>query len=673
MTTIPQSTKGVQKEAEIPRFSLNFNQFVSDHITRSWWLTAWLLLLTYITIRYTLSQLAQYPITTIIVLILWAASVLYTIYGEITRKHNSITFWLKNNMYNSITNVEITLLLGLLILASIFGLYRYSVTLANFSNIPATEHRGAFVSQTGRNICFNLGHIDPGVSSIALLGVREKCFHEATFAENLSRDDITALTLGQEPATFCFDERPSIPDHGITCFSSVNNDPAFYEVSYRYAGANWGAVQANLTNLMVFRFNREELWRVWASLFLILGLAVPSLFIYRDSYTNSRVRQTLTYIWLSTPLLLLILLKGAPESSNASSLTGNIGFIVLGAVFWYANRYVLRTYPQEKGESELLRLGRIVIGIVSFVAISIGALSAIQLILTIFGLIPDGAGGQLFSSIDPDIDWGGFLLTLIITVFAIVVSFPLGIALALGRRSEIRGIPAWVTYPLALGFMVYALVTITPDQLDKARNSFETAVAYWPIAVPIIAVIFQRVWKGNVVAAFSTLYIEFIRGIPLITVLFLAIILFPIFLPEGVEILNVWRVLWGFTLFTAAYMAENVRGGLQAIPNGQYEAADSLGLSTVAKYRLIILPQALRIVIPAITNMYIGLFKDTTLVAIVGLFDILNVANAISAQPQWLGVRREAYLFIGILYYIICALISGFSGRLEKRVGLGER
>ncbi len=274
---------------------------------------------------------------------------------------------------------------------------------------------------------------------------------------------------------------------------------------------------------------------------------------------------------------------------------------------------------------------------------------------------------------DPSVNWGGFLLTIIITVFALVVSFPLGLVLALGRRSQIHGIPAWLTYGVALIIMAWGLITLTPDGLAAARNTLERILAYWPIAVPIVAFFFQRSYNGNVVAAFSTLYIEFIRGIPLIAVLFLTITLFPLLLPPGIEILNTWRVLWGFALFSAAYLAENVRGGLQAIPKGQYEAADSLGLNTFDKYRLIILPQAIRIVIPALVGQFIGLFKDTTLVAIVGLLDILGVANAISAQPQWLGVRREAYLFLAALYFVGSAIMVAYSRQLERRMGLGER
>nr|MBP6787529.1 ABC transporter permease subunit [Promineifilum sp.] len=149
--------------------------------------------------------------------------------------------------------------------------------------------------------------------------------------------------------------------------------------------------------------------------------------------------------------------------------------------------------------------------------------------------------------------------------------------------------------------------------------------------------------------------------------------IFPIFLPPGVEFRGTWRVLAAVALFSAAYLAENVRGGLQSIPRGQYEAADALGLGTFDKYRLIILPQALRAVIPAIVGQFIALFKDTTLVAIVALIELLGVANLISAQPDWLGVRREPYVFIALIYFSVNLLMATYSRRLERRLGVGER
>ncbi|MCZ7672286.1 MAG: amino acid ABC transporter permease [Chloroflexi bacterium] len=191
--------------------------------------------------------------------------------------------------------------------------------------------------------------------------------------------------------------------------------------------------------------------------------------------------------------------------------------------------------------------------------------------------------------------------------------------------------------------------------------------------IPVAAFLFQKYFNGNVVAAFCTVYIEVIRGVPLIAVLFMSIILFPVLLPKGMEILSTWRVMVAVAMFASAYLAENVRGGLQAIPKGQYEAADSIGLNTFQKYRLIVLPQAIRVVIPAIVGQFIGLFKDTTLIAIVGLVEVLGVANLISAQTDWLGVRREPYIFLMLIYFAGSSVMAASSRRMETQLGVGER
>jgi general L-amino acid transport system permease protein len=269
--------------------------------------------------------------------------------------------------------------------------------------------------------------------------------------------------------------------------------------------------------------------------------------------------------------------------------------------------------------------------------------------------------------------WGGLLLTLIISVFAIVVSFPMGILLALGRRSQIRGVPAWLTFGAAGAVAAWGLATYTLPNLPLSRTFFEYVLILWPVWLLGAAFAFQRTYQGNVVAAFSTVYIEFVRGVPLITVLFMAQFLLPLFLPVGMTFENAFRAMWGFALFSAAYLAENVRGGLQSIPKGQYEAAEALGLSTFHQYWFIILPQALRVVIPPIVGQFIGLFKDTTLVAIVGLLDILNIANAVIAQPDWLGLRRETYVFVSVVFYVGCFLMAAISGWLERRLGVGQR
>ncbi len=202
--------------------------------------------------------------------------------------------------------------------------------------------------------------------------------------------------------------------------------------------------------------------------------------------------------------------------------------------------------------------------------------------------------------------WGGFLLTAVLTIVALLASFPLGVLLALGRRSSL----------------------------------------------PVV--------RGTCIV-----YIELVRGVPLITVLFMAQLLVPLVNPALVNVDNVFRAMVGMTLFSAAYLAENVRGGLQSIPGGQEEAAKALGLSGWQVTLLITLPQALRAVIPALVGQAIALFKDTSLVSLVGLVDLLGQSNSVIAQPEYIGLRSEAYVFIGIIYFIFSYLMAWVSRRIE--------
>jgi general L-amino acid transport system permease protein len=174
-----------------------------------------------------------------------------------------------------------------------------------------------------------------------------------------------------------------------------------------------------------------------------------------------------------------------------------------------------------------------------------------------------------------------------------------------------------------------------------------------------------------VVRSLSVIYIELVRGVPLITVLFMAQLMLPLFL-SGATIDRVVRAMAGIVLFSAAYLAENVRGGLQAIPRGQYEAARALGLNTWKMMLLIILPQALKAVIPILVGQFIALFKDTSLVVIVGLLELMGIARAVLAQPDFLGLQAEVYLFVALIYGVFCYLMSAFSQRLERRLSTGR-
>jgi general L-amino acid transport system permease protein len=205
--------------------------------------------------------------------------------------------------------------------------------------------------------------------------------------------------------------------------------------------------------------------------------------------------------------------------------------------------------------------------------------------------------------------WGGLMLTMILGVVGLVGSLPLGTLLALGRRSP----------------------------------------------MPVIRKL-------------SIAYIELWRGVPLITVLFMASVMLPLFLPSGVDFDKLLRALVGVTLFSSAYMAEAVRGGLEGVPKGQYEAAEALGLGYWRTMGLIILPQALKKMLPGIVNTCISLVKDTTLVLVIGMFDLLGMVQTTLTDPEWLGYSTEGYVFVAAVFWVFCFGMSRYSMRLERRL-----
>lgn len=227
------------------------------------------------------------------------------------------------------------------------------------------------------------------------------------------------------------------------------------------------------------------------------------------------------------------------------------------------------------------------------------------------------AGGVFGLRRVPSEQWGGLSLTLIISLIGIIFSLPLGILLALGRQSKLP-----------------------------------------------------------VIKAFCVGFIELWRAVPLITVLFMASVMFPLFMPQGVSIDNLLRAIVGIILFESAYMAEVVRGGLQALPRGQSEAAAALGLNKLKSTVLIILPQALKHVIPGIVNTFIALFKDTSLVSIIGIFELLNTVKAANADSANWGSPTQAitgYLFAGLIFWIFCFAMSRYSIYMEERLHTGHR
>jgi general L-amino acid transport system permease protein len=204
--------------------------------------------------------------------------------------------------------------------------------------------------------------------------------------------------------------------------------------------------------------------------------------------------------------------------------------------------------------------------------------------------------------------WGGLSLTFIVSFFSLIFCFPLGMMLALGRRSDLP-----------------------------------------------------------VVKYSSLSFIEFWRGVPLITVLFMSAVMFPMFLPDGTYVDKLIRVVVAITLFEAAYTAEVIRGGLQALPRGQYDAAKSLGMGYWRMHIFVILPQALKLVIPGMANTFLALIKDTPLIFVVGLLEVVGMLNLAKANPKWLGFSMEGYVFAGIIFWIICYSMSKYSQKLELK------
>jgi general L-amino acid transport system permease protein len=239
---------------------------------------------------------------------------------------------------------------------------------------------------------------------------------------------------------------------------------------------------------------------------------------------------------------------------------------------------------------------------------SVAAIAAVVVLPPVGIVLLHGGWGTGLPTVETR-QWGGLMLTLFLTIYAGLIAVPLGILLALGRRSRL---------PL--------------------------------------------------VRFASVVFIEFWRGVPIITVIFLASILLPLIMPTGFDVDRLARAVIGLAFVIAAYMAEAVRGGLQGLPDGQTEAAEALGLGYWRIQRMIVLPQALRIALPAMTNEFIALFKNTTLVLIVSIFDLLGIAQAALADPAWVGMNMEAYVFAGAIYWFGCFGLSQWSRAREKRL-----
>jgi general L-amino acid transport system permease protein len=343
--------------------------------------------------------------------------------------------------------------------------------------------------------------------------------------------------------------------------------------------ARWSVITDNLRIFLIGQYPADQAWRLW------LELAIVSVLSGLSAAVFGRAMRALAITLSAAQLMLAALMLVSPLGVVAA------GVVALNAaLIWIAFAIGLRAGVPRR-------------------ALMWAWLASLPVA---FALI-SGFGLTALPSVSSNL-WGGLLLTVVLAVVGIILSFPLGVLLALGRRSQLT-------------------------------------------AVRIL----------------STGYIEIIRGVPLVTILFMADIILPLFLPGEWRLDRVARAIGGITLFSAAYVAENVRGGLQAIPTGQVEAAQALGLSGIATNLFIVLPQALRSVIPANVGLFISLLKDTTLVTIIGLLELLGISRAVLAQPTSFGAQMEVYVFIAAVFFVLCYAMSQASYRLERAMGVGTR
>ncbi len=363
-------------------------------------------------------------------------------------------------------------------------------------------------------------------------------------------------------------------------------------VSWAFTTAQWRVIPNNLGLFMTGLYPREMYWRMWTLFGMVLTLAGVSFGVLTRDSAKLLTRPMLIALGILVALILIIpAVTGSEEGPGLLTALSASVLVALVAIT-VAAAFIGRTVTQKSpGLAQWLPLAWFLSYIVA---------------LWLLG------GGLGIESVRSN-DWGGLVLTLILAVTGIALCFPIGVVLALGRRSEL----------------------------------------------PIVR------WL-------SVAYIELVRGTPLIAILFMGQVMIPLFLPEGARPDRIIRAVIALTIFSSAYLAENVRAGLQAVPRGQTEASISLGLNKPLTVAFIVLPQALKTAIPAVVGQFISLFQDTTLLATLGLIELLGISNSVLANPSYLGRYMEVYLFIGVIYWFFCYAMSLGSRRIEKQLNTGH-
>ena len=338
-------------------------------------------------------------------------------------------------------------------------------------------------------------------------------------------------------------------------------------------------------------------------------------FIYwlRNNLFSTPLNILLTFILsyliyaIAVPMVDWLFINASFSGETRQSCTGNSGACWV-FIKMHVNQIIYGLYPKtEYWRPNILFVYMLFIGLALY---KYGPRKYIAFAVLVF--VPLAAillcGGIFGLNVVETREWGGFVLTLVVVIFGLFFGFPLAIILALMRRS-----------------------------------------------------------KMVILRSISVVFIEIIRGVPLISVLFMASIMLPMFLPPEMDMNKLLRALIGIVLFEAAYLAEAVRSGLLSVPKGQYEAAAALGINYTSSHVFVILPQALSVAIPSIVNSFISLLKDTTLVEVIGLFDVLGIIIIATKDPLWIGFEKEAYVFAAVLFWVLCSILSRVSQKLERK------
>ena len=575
-----------------------------------------------------------------------------------------IVGWIRANLFSSFLNSLLTLVVLAGLILVVPGIYNWSVGSAtSHGETNATcdiADKTAFVqtkwdrlnvedpnfkNRTYKTLIAGMGNTVRALGEIVEKGERLGNTYPEEFVTALGSVDLVAIGAAIDEAAAAKDLNAiDLQVQKLAPIADWANDNK---------GFCWTLIKKRANYFAFYRYDKDQQWRVWL-VWGLLALALIPLLVEKIPYRKEGLLYSLAF-----PFIAFVLLLGYQIPSglnfialNASSYLGNplvswglagsaiakiftnlFSFEISAAILSLASAvyyllspilliaifilrliaplvvgwFVLRSLFNRNGGASMVSLVRFGIG--TFIALLLAYFCWFDAAETGGNLmVSDSIAGGGLSHVKTA-DWGGLMLTMVIGITGIIASLPLGIVLALGRRSKLR---------------IISIVCVG--------------------------------------------FIEFVRAVPLITILFMASTMLPLFGPEGWNPDKLMRALVGVALFSSAYMAEVIRGGLQALPKGQYEGAQSMGLSYWKMIYLVVLPQALRIVIPGIVNTFIGLFKDTTLVIIIGMKDLLGAGVSSTTNANWQGLDYEAYITVALIFFIFCFAMSRYSIWLEDKL-----